>query len=213
MPVIDLEASTSVDPQSSELTDRASTATEDRQASLGASTPVQLCKQALVVYSRRRTRSVATSRTPANHAGSTHSSTKEADEKTGGVAVALATPPQVEVVVPGTTEGQSAPRDDRQEGSPTAVATDRAASSLESREAFINRVKQHTTSLLPVPIDAKRRSRVLTPGTTPRRSRRLAGAGIEFQAVDWKGRSQKKAMKTLQIIGENDGIDQQAQDE
>jgi hypothetical protein len=36
---------------------------------------------------------------------------------------------------------------------------------------------------------------------------------VEFRLGDLERRSKKKAMRSLQIIGEQDGIDQQAQDE
>lgn len=49
------------------------------------------------------------------------------------------------------------------------------------------------------------------PGQTPRRSRRLAGVQAEFQMDELEKRSKKKAMHTLHIIDEQEGIDQQAQ--
>jgi hypothetical protein len=50
-------------------------------------------------------------------------------------------------------------------------------------------------------------------GVTPRRSRRLAGADVEFPLNDMSRRTKKKAMRSLDIIGENEGIDQQALDD
>jgi hypothetical protein len=47
-----------------------------------------------------------------------------------------------------------------------------------------------------------------------RGSRRgVAGAGVEFQMGEIARRSTKRAMRSLSIIGENDGIDQQAKEE
>lgn len=54
---------------------------------------------------------------------------------------------------------------------------------------------------------------MLQPEQTPRRSRRLAGAQEEFKPDDPEWRSKKKPMRSLEIIGEHDGIDHQAQDE
>jgi hypothetical protein len=61
-----------------------------------------------------------------------------------------------------------------------------------------------------MPVINKRRYK---SGVTPRRSRRLAGADVEFQLDDLSRRSKKKAMRSLNILGENEGIDQQAQDD
>jgi hypothetical protein len=41
----------------------------------------------------------------------------------------------------------------------------------------------------------------------------VAKAGVEFLMGDMPRRSIKKAMRSLRVIGENDGIDQQAQGE
>ena len=48
---------------------------------------------------------------------------------------------------------------------------------------------------------------------TPRRSRRLTGATAEFLPDDLSKRTKKKAMRSLDILSENEGIDQQAQDD
>ena len=60
-----------------------------------------------------------------------------------------------------------------------------------------------------MPIINKRRYK---SGVTPRRSRRLAGADVEFPLNDMSRRT-KKAMRSLDIIGENEGIDQQTLEE
>jgi hypothetical protein len=50
-------------------------------------------------------------------------------------------------------------------------------------------------------------------GFMPCHSHRVAKAGVEFLMGDMPRRSIKKAMRSLRVIGENDGIDQQAQGE
>lgn len=67
--------------------------------------------------------------------------------------------------------------------------------------------------LLPVPAIQKRRRKSQLAGETPRRSCRLAGAAVEFQLGDLEIRARKKVMRALDIISENKGINQQAQDE
>jgi hypothetical protein len=51
------------------------------------------------------------------------------------------------------------------------------------------------------------------PSSTPRRSRRIADDVAEFKASDLTPRTKKRAMKALDIIGENGSIDQQAEEE
>jgi len=79
----------------------------------------------------------------------------------------------------------------------------------EARAAFFNSLARRTDALLPMPIINKRRYK---SGATPRRSRRLAGADVEFPLNDLNRRT-KKAMRSLDIISENEGIDQQALDD
>jgi hypothetical protein len=47
----------------------------------------------------------------------------------------------------------------------------------------------------------------------PRRNRRVAGVGVEFNSTDLDTRATKKIMKAVGIIAENEGIDQRAQEE
>jgi len=82
-----------------------------------------------------------------------------------------------------------------------------------SRAAFINKLARRAGGLLPVPAINKRRGKTVPIGDTPRRSRRLAGAKSEFGLNDLERRSKKKAMRTLELIEEHEGIDQQALDE
>lgn len=123
---------------------------------------------------------------------------------TEGVAVAMATPslvtdPQQAVVAAGVVVPSETP--------PVAATTS------TTREDFIARLAQHTASIMSAPATIKRSAKQVPPSSTPRRSRRLAGAQVEFQMDELDRRSKKKAMRTLQIINEQEGIDQQAQDE
>ena len=42
--------------------------------------------------------------------------------------------------------------------------------------------------------------------TMPRRSRRVAGIGVEFSMQDWRSKASRKAMRALCIINESDKI-------
>jgi hypothetical protein len=68
---------------------------------------------------------------------------------------------------------------------------------------------------LPVPDNITQRQQPprSTFGSAPRRSRRVAGIGVEFQMQDLGSRSTKRAMRTLQIITEYEGISQEAIEE
>jgi len=81
------------------------------------------------------------------------------------------------------------------------------------RAAFINKVAWRAGGLLPAPAFNMRRGKTLSSGVTPRHSRRLAGAKTEFRLNDLERRMKKKAMRTLELIKEHEGIDQQALDE
>jgi hypothetical protein len=82
-----------------------------------------------------------------------------------------------------------------------------------SRAIFINKLAQRAGGVLPVPAINKRRHKTLPPGDTPRRSRRIAGVETEFGLNDLERRTKKRAMRTLELIEEHEGIDQQALDE
>jgi hypothetical protein len=81
------------------------------------------------------------------------------------------------------------------------------------RTTFLNSVVHQVAALLPVPTDNGKRTRAEPPGTTPRCSRRISGAGVEHQVGDLDRRSTKRAMRSLNIIGKDGSIDQQAHDE
>ena len=84
---------------------------------------------------------------------------------------------------------------------------------LEARTAFLDKLTRRAEGLLPVPAIHKRRRKSQLTSETPRRSRRLAGSAVEFQLGDLETRTRKKVMRALDIIGENEGITPQAQDE
>ena len=84
---------------------------------------------------------------------------------------------------------------------------------LEARTAFLDKLTRRAEGLLPVPAIHKRRRKSQLTSETPRRSRRLAGSAVEFQLGDLETRARKKVMRALDIIGENEGITPQAQDE
>lgn len=118
----------------------------------------------------------------------------------GGVAAADAAPP---LAPPATPYG----------GGAHLVPASREDTPSEARVAFINKLARRAGGLLPVPAVTKRRCKTLPHDETPRRSRRLAGAPVEFRLSDLETRAMKKVMRTLHIIGEQEGIDQQALDD
>lgn len=79
--------------------------------------------------------------------------------------------------------------------------------------AFFNKITLQTAGLLPAPQFSKRGSKSSLPNNCIRRSRRLAGVEAEVVPGDLGGRAKKKAMRSLDIIDEHEGITQQAQDE
>lgn len=95
-----------------------------------------------------------------------------------------------------------------------AYPTVPSASVLNAREAFVSKLKKRAASLMSAPAVAKRRPKG-SIGITPRRSRRLAGAGAEFKPEQLiaKRSTKKEVMCTLEVISEHEGIDQQAQDD
>jgi hypothetical protein len=83
----------------------------------------------------------------------------------------------------------------------------------EARAAFLGRLTRRVDGLLPMSVINKRRCKSQLSGATPRRSRRIAGAGVEFILDDLGRRTKKKAMRALDILDETEGISQQAQDD
>jgi hypothetical protein len=82
-----------------------------------------------------------------------------------------------------------------------------------ARVAFLDKLARRVDGLLPAAAIQKRRRKTLFTGEMPRCSRRLAGAAVEFQLGELEARARKKVMRALNIIGENEGITQQVQDE
>jgi hypothetical protein len=74
-------------------------------------------------------------------------------------------------------------------------------------EKFVNDISRRPSGILPVPDNITQRQQPprSTFGSAPRRSRRVAGIGVEFQMQDLGSRSTKRAMRTLQIITEYEG--------
>jgi hypothetical protein len=79
---------------------------------------------------------------------------------------------------------------------------------------LIKSVTRQPSKLLPAPlVILKKKDNILSPRSVPRRSRRVAGVGVEFNASDLDRRTTKKIMKAVGIIADNVGIDQRAQEE
>lgn len=77
---------------------------------------------------------------------------------------------------------------------------------------FFNKITKRPSEILPIPKPSRRK---MTPLglAAPRRSRRVAGVGVEFSMQDWGSRAVKNAMKTLLIINDSGDISPQALDE
>jgi hypothetical protein len=98
------------------------------------------------------------------------------------------------------------------EGTIVLPSAKESTTAVPSKE-FIDNITTKISAMLPVPASSSQRVRGSAPSSTPRRSRRLAGAGVEFHATDLTTRAKKRTMKALKIIGENGSIDQHAEDE
>jgi hypothetical protein len=84
--------------------------------------------------------------------------------------------------------------------------------SQSTREAFISKLAQHTASIMATPTSFKRSTKTVQEGQKQRRSRRIAGNQAEFSLNELDRRSKKKAMRTLNVISDHEGVSQQAQD-
>jgi hypothetical protein len=88
--------------------------------------------------------------------------------------------------------------------------------SFEARnQEFFNGISKYSSGILPVPrVDPHVDPPPSPPAAPmPRRSRRVAGVGVEFNLLDLGGRTTRKVMRSLHIISENEGISQEALDE
>jgi hypothetical protein len=82
------------------------------------------------------------------------------------------------------------------------------------REEFLKFVTRQPSKLLPAPpVILKKKDNLMPSRSVPRRSRRVAGVGVEFNASDLNKRATKKIMKAVGIIADNVGIDQRAQED
>jgi hypothetical protein len=90
-------------------------------------------------------------------------------------------------------------------------ATTQDSVEICAQEQFISRLSNQITRVLPIPKSVRRQSS--TPLAVPRRSRRVAGVGVEFKIQDWGKRYKKQAMVALNIIEDNEGFSRQALDD
>jgi hypothetical protein len=73
--------------------------------------------------------------------------------------------------------------------------------------SIINMISRKPSHLLPAPgTGLKRQKDLIVTVTMPRRSRRVAGIGVEFSMQDWRSKASRKAMRALRIINESDKI-------
>jgi hypothetical protein len=86
--------------------------------------------------------------------------------------------------------------------------------SLSGKEEFLRKISKAADEILPAPKQAMNTSSAPQPSqvAAPRRSRRIAGAGVEFNLQDWGNRSTKKAMRALHILSDDNGTTQEALD-
>jgi hypothetical protein len=84
-------------------------------------------------------------------------------------------------------------------------ATDISEQLTLPSSSLINMISRKPSYLLPAPGTGLKRQKDLTV-TMPRRSRRVAGIGVEFSMQDWRSKASKKAMRALRIINESDKI-------
>jgi hypothetical protein len=94
-------------------------------------------------------------------------------------------------------------------------AEDDGLTGRSHRENFVNDICRRPSGIVLVPENITQRQQP-PPSTSvlaPRRSRQVAGIGVEFHMQDLGSRSTKKDMRTLQIITEYEGISQEAIEE
>ena len=84
-----------------------------------------------------------------------------------------------------------------------------STSAPDAQTAFLDKITRRTSSLLPGPSVSRHRGMSVPPRVCPRRSRRLAGVEAEVIPADLEGRPRKKAMRSLNIIDEHEGLTQQ----
>jgi hypothetical protein len=75
---------------------------------------------------------------------------------------------------------------------------------MESRRrSFMAKITRAPSQLLAAPVLPKRSRGAPKYGTALRRSRRVVGAGVEFNMQDLENRATKQVMRTLKVITEN----------
>jgi hypothetical protein len=80
---------------------------------------------------------------------------------------------------------------------------------------FVGKMTKHLGgAVIGLPHMPKRRVKTLPPGTTPRRSRRIAGFGVEpqQQPINVRSRSKRTLMKTLHVVSDAESISPKALD-
>jgi hypothetical protein len=85
------------------------------------------------------------------------------------------------------------------------------ATPIHPGSSFSSMVIRTTDHILPAPLPV-RPGNDNSSAAPPRRSRRIAGIGVEFQSVfgDGQNRFRKKVMRALQVIDVNEGVSQEA---
>jgi hypothetical protein len=80
------------------------------------------------------------------------------------------------------------------------------------KDEFFRKISTTTEQLLPA--SKQDMNALLSPQSSrvavPRRSRRIAGAGVEFNMQDWGSRATKQALRALHIISEAEGTTEDA---
>jgi hypothetical protein len=81
-----------------------------------------------------------------------------------------------------------------------------------TKDEFFRKISTTAEQLLPAP--KQDMNALLSSNSSreaaPRRSRRIAGAGVEFNMHDWGSRATKQALRALHIISEAEGTSQEA---
>ncbi|KAJ1284186.1 hypothetical protein BS78_03G186000 [Paspalum vaginatum] len=96
---------------------------------------------------------------------------------------------------------------------PAQFSTGGAASPRRSsprQSCFLKKLRKKTSAILSTPPPARAPSRL--PAAPPRRSRRIAGLGPDRSFLKDSTRIRRQVVRSLDIIDDNDGLDQQALD-
>jgi hypothetical protein len=151
--------------------------------------PLNSAQKGLKVYSRRRSRKTTSC--------AIHVSLAPSGAVTPLMAEGAASQ-HVEAQIPPTQQPPSAGRD---------------MAAITQRDLFLSNLVSNISSILHVPITTRQRTEAARPRSTPRRSCRIAGAGVELPMGELTRRSTKQAMKALKVIDENGSVDRQAEED